>query len=191
MDLLYKPYTLASMLLWSVVYCFTSTTAAYAAKNYQLVMHSIEHIQSAEQVEELYMAVTTYQSDKKPRHYEVPEFPRYWVSSHLEPVKEVTLWQGNLQQEEKISLHLSLLERDAPPFNTDDFVGTVVVVASLSDEKLIVNWRLPNNPEKRGKIIKLNGKSAVEFTLSEQRSSYKVVFSFDEKPTISKSIQDE
>ena len=101
-----------------------------------LYLENVTAIKSSEEVDELYMAVTTYPSSGRPSHKQIPEFPRYWLSSHLGHVKDVQLWKGSLKPSESVNIHLSLIERDVPPFNVDDLVGTVILKILNSKGKI-------------------------------------------------------
>lgn len=98
--------------------------------------------------DELYLAVTEYPSTGMPSHYQIPKFPLYWPSEHLSKVKSLKVWSRELKEGEAATLLLSLIDKDAPPWNTDDLVGEVELHIKNDKGRLITNWGLPNRDDK-------------------------------------------
>ncbi len=106
-----------------------------------LKLNFIEKIKNLENMgDELYFHITEYSSLSTPVHTLVPEYPINWVSAYLAEVKNVTLWQRALKEGEAVELAISLTERDAPPWNLDDLVGTVKVKFRRDGKQLIQEW---------------------------------------------------
>lgn len=105
----------------------------------ELLLSSLEAVVTQENIEELFVAVTSYSTKNQPSHQEVPSFPRYWLSSHLDKVKNVLIWQGNILSQEKVTIHLSLIERDAPPFDVDDLIGTIIITLNNTEKGVMVS----------------------------------------------------
>lgn len=117
---------------------FSSWSATQAVT---LKLNFIEKIKSAETMgDELYFHVTEYSSMTKPVHTLVPDYPIHWLSHYLENVKNVTIWERSLKEGEAVELALSLTERDAPPWNLDDLVGTLKVKFKQEGGTLVQHW---------------------------------------------------
>lgn len=90
--------------------------------------------------DELYFNVTTYAQARDYDHYQVPSFPAHWFSDRLEEVSEVMLWNGEVPEGESVEVILSLTERDVPPWNIDDHVGSVKVKFNNNDGDVSQEW---------------------------------------------------
>ncbi len=142
-----------------------------------LQLFDLETIKASEKVDELYMAVTSYPSKGRPMHRQIPAFPRYWLSTHLKQIKNLQLWKGSLREGDSVTVHLSLIERDAPPFNNDDLVATVLVKIMNSKGKLYTKWSMPNKGP-AGKDVKVDTDiTAKLFDLQSDEAHYKGKFS--------------
>src|SRR5690606_15255973 len=82
--------------------------------------------------------------NEKPRHYEVPEFPLHWLSKYVDKLSNVLLWEKVVEDEQGVSIVLSLIERDAPPWNLDDLIGSVKLKLKNEKGKLTKEWSIPN-----------------------------------------------
>lgn len=91
--------------------------------------------------DELYIAVTTYRNNGKTEHYRRPEYPLYWHSKHLQEVHHATLWQADLADGEAVTVIFSLIEADAPPWDTDDLLGTVHLHVENKAGYLVSEWK--------------------------------------------------
>lgn len=133
----------------SFLVCLLFSMVAFAqpepSRPLTLQLTTIEKIHATEnQGDELYFSVTEYSSLDRPTHYEVPSFPTHWLSDHLENVKDVTLWSKRLKEGEGITLLVSLIERDAPPWNVDDLIGSIKVKLFQKDGKIEQKMSIPN-----------------------------------------------
>lgn len=97
-----------------------------------------------ERGDELYFNITEYSSVDAARHYQVPDFPTHWLSPYLENVKDVSLWKKSLIDGESVELIVSLVERDVPPWNVDDLLGSVKLKLKWENNKLQKQWSIPN-----------------------------------------------
>lgn len=121
--------------------------------------------------DELYFSVTVYPNKGRPSHYEVPRHPLHWPSKHLDKLKQAEMWKGTLHNGESASIILSLIERDAPPWNTDDLIGSIRVDVKNSKGHLEATWGMPNRAESA--IIVNTPKGPVRrFELTGQHSQY-------------------
>lgn len=123
------------------------TLGAYAKESTNLVvkLDSIVKIHSQEERgDELYFSITEYSNKQGNDHYQVPNFPTHWLSSHLSQVDDVNIWQKALIDGEAVQLIISLVERDVPPWNVDDLIGSVKLKLKYEQDKLEKEWSIPN-----------------------------------------------
>lgn len=133
-----------SVSLLLVGMCFFAPQC-FAAQNYAVQLEWIKRIERQEERgDELYFNVTEYSNKSNPTFYQVPSFPTHWLSQYLENVKDVVLWQKPLQEGESVQLIFSLVERDAPPWNVDDLLGSVKLNVKLDSGHLQKEWKIPN-----------------------------------------------
>lgn len=150
-----KAYRLGVM-VFTMIMCTLTCVSSYAEdaqkKNIslQITLSDIKQIKRSEAGgDEIYFSVTEYSSIERPRHYLVPSFPTHWLSQHIDEVKNVVLWEKPLQDKESVMVVISLLERDAPPWNVDDLIGTVKVKMQYEGGQVKKEWSLPNKEEAR------------------------------------------
>jgi hypothetical protein len=116
-----------------------------------LKLNAIEKFKSTEKRgDELYFHITEYSSLSAPVHRLVPEYPINWLSDYLSDVKNTTLWERSLREGEAVELVLSLTERDVPPWNLDDLVGTIKVKFRHDGNALVQEWS--SLVEERGRV---------------------------------------
>lgn len=123
------------------------TFGAYAKESTNLVvkLDSIVKIHSQEERgDELYFSITEYSNKQGSDHYQVPNFPTHWLSSHLSQVDDVSIWQKNMSNGEAIELIISLVERDVPPWNVDDLIGSIKLKLKFENNQLEKEWSIPN-----------------------------------------------
>lgn len=136
----------------------------------QIILTDITMITPTESSgDELYFSVTEYSSVERPNHYLVPNFPTHWLSDHLEQIKRVELWSKTLKADESVTVIISLLERDAPPWNVDDLIGTVKFKIHRVDGEVQTEMSLPNL-----EIAKPFGDVKNEFVLTGDQGEYRI-----------------
>lgn len=119
--------------------------------------------------DELYFNITEYSSIDAARHYQVPPFPTHWLSAYLDKVKDVTLWERQLRAGEGIELIISLVERDVPPWNVDDLLGSVKLKLKWENNQLQKEWSIPNQANTQ----KLEG-NVNQFLLTGDGGEYRI-----------------
>lgn len=135
-----------------------------------LKLSAIERVTTTEEGgDELYFSITEYSSKMHPRHYVIPAFPTHWLSDHLNGVKDIVLWEKKLQDTEAVTVLVSLVESDVPPWNVDDLIGTVKLKAINNGEQIESQWRIPNKEYSE----KLSG-SENSFVLSGEGGEYHI-----------------
>jgi len=129
----------------SVALLLFSLTAFAQSLHPQINLLSIRGIKTVEQQgDELYLTVTVYPSKGKSKHYHLPRKPQHWRSNNLKKVTKVPVWEGSLPESEAVTVIISLMEKDLPPWNTDDLIGSVRVHLRNNKGKLESNWSIPN-----------------------------------------------
>lgn len=135
-----------------------------------LVLEDIQVVKTAAQLsgDEIYVNITEYSSVDKPAMHRVPEYPSHWLSKYIDKVKDVTLWQKPIQDEESVELIISVVESDAPPWDVDDLIGSVKLKVYIEKGKLEQEWSVPNKA-----IVKSEGEKG-HFVLTGDGAEYKI-----------------
>ncbi len=134
---------------WIIALMLMCATA-WAAKSLtpELIMMHINPIKTLESSgDELYIDIAEYPSSGKASHYRIPKHPLHWPSRHVKKLKEISLWHKTIEPEQAVTLVISLLEQDTPPWNTDDLIGTVRVRIKNVNGKLEYSWSIPNRAD--------------------------------------------
>ncbi|MAZ44639.1 MAG: hypothetical protein CMF48_05660 [Legionellales bacterium] len=132
--------SIRNLSVMSLLALFSLPVSAMPVK---LVLDFIEVANTSEtRGDELYFNVTSYGKDRDYDHYQVPSFPTHWFSDRLEEVKDVVLWEKDLEEGESVELIVSLTERDVPPWNIDDLIGSIKVKVMNDDDDLAYKWSL-------------------------------------------------
>tara|TARA_R110002110_G_scaffold115322_2_gene286022 strand:+ start:5152 stop:5718 length:567 start_codon:yes stop_codon:yes gene_type:complete len=166
---------------------------AYAAEqdklNVVVKLDSIKKTQAQEESgDELYFSITEYSSTKTSDHYQVPDFPTHWLSSYLDQVKNVNLWEKELQPNEAVQLIISLVERDVPPWNVDDLIGSLKLKVKWENNQLTKEWSIPNQDNTAREPDTTN-----TFKLTGDEAQYKITLKVEEseKSESSKNKEEE
>lgn len=124
----------------SVGLCFIACNSLYA-KEFSIVLHSIEAIKVQEQKgDELYLHLTEYPQDAKPTLARFPDFPGYWLSKNLANVKDVVIYTSSINKDKITEIIVSLIEQDLPPWAPDDHLGSIKLKLKNNNDLLEVNW---------------------------------------------------
>lgn len=141
----------------------------------EVTLKNIQAIKTLEKRDELYLAVTEFPSEGLPSHFQVPKFPMFWPSTHLDKVVDFKIWARKLKPGSSVTLILALIDKDAPPWNTDDLIGEVKVHIKNDGGKLISSWRLPNRDD-ASDVLPTNESREGQFDLKAEKAHYKVTF---------------
>ena len=123
--------------------------------------------------DELYIDVLVYTSKGKPKHYRIPHYPLHWPSDITHKLHDLNIWEGKLQPNESVTILVSLIEMDAPPWDTDDLIGSIRVRLKNDKGNLITSWSMPNRVDSPTAIIGRNGR-VEKFLLLGDNSNYEV-----------------
>lgn len=125
--------------------------------------------------DELYLTVTAYPTKVRPTNIEIPSFPEYWMSKYVNQVKDVPLWDGHIENMDSTTVVVSLVDRDLPPWNIDDVLGTAQVIFKNNNGHLETIWKTPNLNAKMTTIKSEQHRKMFDFKVPDE-SSYKVSF---------------
>ena len=128
--------------------------------------------------DKIYFAITEYSNTGRSRESRIPFQPEYWLSQNIKQVKDLVLWQGDIQQGEEVKLVLSLLEQDIPPWNPDDLIGSAELVVKNEKGTLHTEWKIPAYEEIIETEMKPNSKKKglQEFVFKGAEAHYEVAF---------------
>jgi hypothetical protein len=109
---------------------------------------TLDHLQKIHQQEaggdELYISVTEFSANEKPRFYQIPAFPSHWNSKNLHDIQQVVLWKKPLKMCEKTTVVFSLVEEDMRPWDSDDLIGSVQLNVTCDGQHIKTQWTVPN-----------------------------------------------
>ena len=132
------------------------------------------HQSTEERGDELYFNITTYGADRNYDHFQVPSHPVHWFSDHLEGVQNVTLWEKDMPDKTSFEVIISLTERDMPPWNIDDLLGSVKVKLLNDDDNVESKWGLYVD---RGTTVLLDeDQDLYQYKMSGDGGEYTVTF---------------
>lgn len=156
------------LILITVFFNGVFLSGAIFSKNidFSVKLKSIEKIKTKERGgDELYISVTEFPKEGTPSHYQIPAFPSHWSSSYLHNIKDLTLWNKDLESCTDVKVVFSLIEEDIAPWNIDDLLGSAVLDLKCDKGEMISSWSIPNNAntkqvEKKSGAFKFEGKGA-------------------------------
>lgn len=178
------------LLVQGLIISAMGVTCAFAASSVtpvpvKIVLTDLKVVKPTEKSgDELYFSVTEYSSVDHAKSFEVPEFPEDWLSGQVKDLKRVVLWEKMLQDNESAMVVISLLDRDAPPWDMDDLVGTIKFKVKNSNGKIQKEWSIPNKSD-----TKVIGNEKSSFELTGDGGDYKMDLLFEQKPVKVKARQ--
>jgi len=162
-----------------ILFSLLAAIAVAAGPKSQPVAVNLLHLKALNTSErggdELYMSVTVYPSQGKSSTKQIPQRPLHWLNKHLEKINNLNLWSGDLAPGQSVSILLSLMEQDAPPWNTDDLIGTVRVHIKNDNGKLISSWSMPNRIDSPTEVYTKHGPAKL-FELTGEGARYQAYF---------------
>ncbi len=146
-------------------------------------LSTIKAIELNEQgVDEIYFNVTSYSSLGASKNRRIPAGDLCWESKNLEKVKDVVLWEGDLQKAEELKLVLSVVEQDFPPWDPDELIGGAQLLLKNNKGNFSHEWVAPVFEEEVD--IEMKGKrpdGSQIFLLKGAGAIYEVTFSVAQK----------
>jgi hypothetical protein len=114
-------------------------------EDFQVKLQSIQKIHTQEaNGDELYFSVTEFPAKERGTHYQVPTYPTHWLSQYVDKIKNVVLWQKTITGCQDVTVLISLVEEDIPPWNVDDLLGSVELKIKCKEGKFTTQWVIPN-----------------------------------------------
>lgn len=158
----------------------SAATAIQAKRRVTLKLVSIESFQTMEaRGDEIYFDILEFGNDRRPRHYHIPKRPHHWPSSILTKVKNIQLWQGQLNAKEQVKLIVSLLDKDAPPWNSNDLIGAFEISISQKDSKAQFIFHQAGAKQKAERFLGAFSKQ-LNFQVGKARYKLKIDFQSSE-----------
>lgn len=121
---------------------------------YATTLYAVVHLQNLTQIkpreksgEELYINVEDVSSKKVKKTNVAPSLPLYWRLAKQNGIKNITLWQGKLTEGESVAITFTVLERDLPPYEPEDQVGSMLLTLKNIDGVLKSHWKNGPNTE--------------------------------------------
>lgn len=163
-----------------VIFCLVPFTAFSKPVHIQLKLESIVCKQTTEKSgDEIYWSVTAYSNLQPPTLIRVPQFPTHWLSQHLPQIKNVRLFEKDLQDNESIQIVLGLIEHDAPPWNNDDHLGSVKLTLHNHGGALSKSWSVMQYAD--GVLPRQKKVDSPTFILEADQGQYVVSFHLETK----------
>lgn len=117
----------------------------FAQEKISLRLQKLEVIQPQEQRgDEIFLHITEFPLNSKPKHYYIPHRPAHWLSKHLAQVQNINLWQKQGVCE-PTNVLISLVEEDAEPWNINDLLGSVMLRIKCENGKINKEWSIPDS----------------------------------------------
>ncbi len=162
-------------------------TPVFAADIHPTVMivnMSVNKTTKASGEDEDYLYIAEYDSTGTTRGYTVPRLPLTWPSSHVHQIDDIHIWSGALRDGQSVTLTISLLSENLPPWETDDLVGAVTLNMKNQNGKLISQWKIPNSTA-APQIVQANGHAVERVLFNHAKGNYRIDFALlNEKETI-------
>ncbi len=125
--------------------------------------------------DDVYFNITQYSNLGESKENRVPIYPAHWLSKQVSGIKDLTLWQGVLQDEESIKLVIALSDQELSPFEIDDLIGSAQLTIRNHKGKLIKHWTVPILEEK-DEVEMLKKGSPQRYIFKGASSRYDVAF---------------
>lgn len=106
-----------------------------------------------------------------------PDYPFYFRDGHLENFDRTKVWSKELNDNDQVVLFISLIEKDAPPWNIDDLVGELTLTLEKQNGQVSTRWEMAD-PEELDKFIIKNDKE-VDLELFNDNGRYRLDLSLE------------
>lgn len=162
---------------------FLSTTYAATTAHTQpfcLRLSKVKLEKSQEKNDEIYFLITSLHPQEKPTVQQIPTTPAAFNKTQLLAIKDIPLWQGKLEEKKAMTLLISTVEKDSPPWDLDDLLGVIKLEISNVDGKPYVSWSSKNSM-KMQKPIALEKASQKVYKLHANQAKYTLELHLDNK----------
>lgn len=92
-----------------------------------------------------------------------PDYPFYFRDGHLENFERTQVWSKELKDNDEVTLFISLIEKDAPPWNIDDLVGELTLTLSKKDGQIYSKWEIVDPEDLDKFVVKTDKNIDLEF----------------------------
>lgn len=130
------------------------TLSAQVVKLHVDKLDIVEH--SEHYGDEVFLHVLESHGDKVSDTY-LPNYPFYFRDGHLDNFQKTDLWEKELPEGEEVTLFISLIEKDAAPWNIDDLIGELTLSLKVEDGKVVRRWEMVD-PENLDKVLSSSDK---------------------------------
>lgn len=146
------------------------------ANSVSLVMNQMKVIKPSERSgDELFFDLLVVSTHRKPFHVRVPSKPHHWPMFVLPKLKDVLLWKTQLAEGENIKLVISLIEKDAEPWDINDHLGSIRLYLHYPSKGL--EYAYTSGEEKQINYQPIaKGHAPEVFNFSSKHGQYKVFF---------------
>lgn len=142
-----------------------------SAKPIKLDVINLEIIEHSEHFgDEVFLHILESHGDKVREHF-LPKYPFYFRQGHLDNFKRTTLWQKEVDSEE-IVLYISMIEKDAAPWNIDDLVGQMTLTLRQENDEIVSVWDVVDS-ENLDKVISYTD-NAIDIELFNDNGRYRL-----------------
>lgn len=160
-----------------------ATSVVYAAGNSiypAVVLSNIKPVKLTESGgDEIYLTMAIYPSYAKSRFQRIPPRPMYWRSKDLTQISQLKVWQDEIPDGQSVTIVFGLMEHDAPPWNTDDIIGSLRLNIHNEKGKMVTKWSIPN-VEKAPKPEQANGKQTFPMDMKGAGGHYQGQLTLEE-----------
>jgi|GEM_PF-5659238 hypothetical protein len=146
----------------------------------KLNVESIVPVQTLENKDEVYIALTSYSSFSEPKHEEIPKFPSYLDSNALASLKKISIWSGVVPAGEYINFKIAFVDRDNPPLNNDDLIGIVSLKIENKDGKIQYTYK----DQVSGNVKTSSSMPVIPFRLKTRNSFYQTKIGVEVKEIV-------
>lgn len=135
----------ASALMLSSIIAVSTPALAEGVDQISVSLKRLQQVLQQEKAgDELYISVTEFTENERPKFYQIPRFPAHWTSENIGSIKDVVLWKKAMKTCTPTRVIFSLVEEDLPPWNTNDLVGSMQLEVSCEKGKMKTSWHIPN-----------------------------------------------
>ena len=135
---------------------------------------------SSQSNDDLYFSLSQYSNMRAAKDFRVPVFPSHWISKQFTELKDVVLWEGELKEDEKIKLIISLVEQDYLPFDSEGGIGSAELSLYYHKGMLTTKWGVPDF-ESSEEVEQLSSSIPQHYIFKGSESKYDVAFLVEEQ----------
>jgi hypothetical protein len=128
----------------AIFFGFQSSAHAIDAHPTLMVVNLKASPNQSQMTHQLYLRVSEYDSNGITRTFTVPHLRLNWPKHRITQVDNLQIWGGALSEEQATSLVVSIMEKNAAPWGTDNLLGVLNLKIKNESGKLLTKWTIPN-----------------------------------------------